>query len=298
MRKTMSTKQIEANRANARKSTGPRTPEGRAVSKMNALKHGILSREVLVRGVHARESARQFAALHQRFRDDWQPVGVTEEMLVDQIVTAHWRLRRALTAEAGEIALSVDGGQWHRETSRFHRISLAWELEDDPVFGMRDSELGNRFMEEQLKKVMASVEAEGELTEAAIASVVFRGKPYRLTRELENLRRTSQPDAAEVSPEAWREKEKARILTFLRQELTYLSWRRSSCAERERKEEAARQSAAVLPSLETLEKIQRYETRLERQLYRAMAQLERLQRIRRGEAVPAPLSVEVSSRNE
>lgn len=208
------------------------------------------------------------------------------------------KLNRRMTAEAGEIALSVDGGQWHRETSRFHRISLAWELEDDPVFGMRDSELGNRFMEEQLKKVMASVEAEGELTEAAIASVVFRGKPYRLTRELENLRRTSQPDAAEVSPEAWREKEKARILTFLRQELTYLSWRRSSCAERERKEEAARQSAAVLPSLETLEKIQRYETRLERQLYRAMAQLERLQRIRRGEAVPAPLSVEVSSRNE
>ena len=44
MRKTMSLKQLAANRRNAQKSTGPKTPEGRAVSKMNALKHGILSK--------------------------------------------------------------------------------------------------------------------------------------------------------------------------------------------------------------------------------------------------------------
>jgi hypothetical protein len=47
-------------------------------------------------------------------------------------------------------------------------------------------------------------------------------------------------------------------------------------------EEEARQAAAVLPSMEVLDKIMRYETKLGRQLYRAMNQLERLQRIRRG----------------
>ena len=52
----------------------------------------------------------------------------------------------------------------------------------------------------------------------------------------------------------------------------------------------------MLPSMEVLEKILRYETKLERQLFRAMAQLERLQRMRRGESVPAPLTVEVSER--
>ena len=57
-----------------------------------------------------------------------------------------------------------------------------------------------------------------------------------------------------------------------------------------------RQAAAVLPSREVLDKILRYETNLERQIYRAMAQLERVQRMRRGEAIPAPLSVEVSDR--
>jgi hypothetical protein len=48
--------------------------------------------------------------------------------------------------------------------------------------------------------------------------------------------------------------------------------------------------------VEVLDKILRYETKLERQMYRAMAQLERVQRMRRGEAIPAPLSVEVSGR--
>jgi hypothetical protein len=73
-----------------------------------------------------------------------------------------------------------------------------------------------------------------------------------------------------------------------------VSWQRSQCEEREKAEEQARQAAAALPSLEVLEKISRYETKLERQMYRAMAQLERLQRMRKGEAVSAPLSVAIS----
>ena len=52
----------------------------------------------------------------------------------------------------------------------------------------------------------------------------------------------------------------------------------------------------MLPSAETLDKILRYETKLERQLYRAMNQLERLQRMRQGESVPPPLTMEVSER--
>ena len=59
MQNTTSVKQIAANRRNAQKSTGPRTPEGRAVSKMNALKHGIFSKEVLVSGLNIKESSRE-----------------------------------------------------------------------------------------------------------------------------------------------------------------------------------------------------------------------------------------------
>ena len=80
--------------------------------QMNAPANGILSKEVLVRGLNLKESSHELTALHQRFWQELKPVGPVEEMLVDQVVTAHWRLRRALAAESGEIALSVDEGEW------------------------------------------------------------------------------------------------------------------------------------------------------------------------------------------
>src|SRR5689334_15752073 len=96
---TISHDRITANRANALKSTGPKTPEGKAASKMNAVKHGIRSREVLVSG----ENEQELNALHEWFQDDLQPVGPMEVMLVGQIVATHWRLRRVLAAESSEI---------------------------------------------------------------------------------------------------------------------------------------------------------------------------------------------------
>ena len=72
----MSLAKLEANRQNALKSTGPKTPEGRAISKMNALKHGIRSREVVVRGRVIKESGRAFTALHKRFTQKLQIVAM------------------------------------------------------------------------------------------------------------------------------------------------------------------------------------------------------------------------------
>ena len=78
MKKTMSPAQLAANRRNAQKSTGPKTPAGRGVSKMNALKHGILSKEAVVRGRCIKEDEQEFAALHQRLWVELQPVGLLE----------------------------------------------------------------------------------------------------------------------------------------------------------------------------------------------------------------------------
>ena len=101
---------IAANRRNAQKSTGPRTAAGKAISKLNALKHGVLAQSVVVRGHQIKESPHEFKKLCQEFYTSLSPVGPLEEMLVDQIIQAAWRLRRARTAESGEIALSVDEG--------------------------------------------------------------------------------------------------------------------------------------------------------------------------------------------
>jgi hypothetical protein len=296
MPKTVSLKQIEANGRNARKSTGPKTPAGRAVSKMNAMKHGLLSKEVLVHGKYIKENGREFAALRQRLWEDLNPVGMQEEMLVDQVVTAYWRLHRALKAESGEITLSVDNGHWERSHRDRMLTSMSWEAFGDPVSSMRESALGNHFLESQLKAVRASVEKEGELTEAAIQSVKFHGEPYSLTEDLEKLRSKLQQNPEGLEAPALRAKQKEQVLGYLDRKLSFIAWEKSECEEHETKEEEARQAAAVLPSPEVLDKIIRYATMLERQWYRAMNQLERVQRRRQGETVPPPLTLEVSER--
>jgi len=135
------------------------------------------------------------------------------------------------------------------------------------------------------------------LTEAAIQSVIFHGKPYSLTEDLEKLRSKLQQNPEGLEAPVLRARQKERVLTYLDRKLSLIEWEKSECEEHETKEEEARQAAAVLPSPEVLDKIIRYATMLERQWYRAMNQLERVQRRRQGEAVPPPLTLEVSERS-
>jgi hypothetical protein len=91
-----SDKQIEANRRNARKSTGPRTQGGKDRVSNNAVKHGLLSQDVLVFG----EDRAALRELSERLQEELEPVGELEDMLVDRIVAAYWRLRRVGQVEA------------------------------------------------------------------------------------------------------------------------------------------------------------------------------------------------------
>jgi len=296
MRKTMSLKQLAANRRNALKSTGPKTPNGRAVSKMNALKHGLVAREVLAQGINRKESGRELKALYQRFWDNLKPVGPVEEMLVGQIVTAHWRLRRALTAEAGEITLGVDQGGWKRLRGPHPALQWScWEAQGDPIWSMEGSAEGIRLLENWLREVRAAVEQEGGVTETVMEKVGrhLGSKPNSLTRQLEELCRKSSANPEGLDKAALRERNKSQALAFVDRELNLLGWQKAECEKWVRNEQQARQAAAALPSLEVLDKILRYETKLERQIHRALAQLERLQRMRQGEAVPPPLAIEV-----
>jgi hypothetical protein len=292
----VSPKQLEANRRNARKSSGPRTPAGRAAASMNALKHGILSKEVLVRGLHIQESSQELSALHERFWTDLKPVGPVEEMLVDQIVTTHWRWRRALKAESGEIALSVDQGQWNRRLKP-ELLALWWKATLDPIFRMKESAAGLGFLAEKLLEVRAAVEREGQLTSAAIQALAptLGDSPNEPARGLEALRLKLQENPEGLEAGALRERNKRQALAHLDKELRSLELLKEEREERESHEEQSRQAASVLPAMPVLEKIIRYETKLERQLYRAMTQLERLQRLGQGEAVPPPLTMEVSA---
>jgi hypothetical protein len=84
--------QIEANRINAQKSTGPRTPEGKAVVSQNAITHGLLARAGVIPG----EEAHEFAAHREGLRKQLKPGSPLEEVLADRVVDLSWRLKRAV----------------------------------------------------------------------------------------------------------------------------------------------------------------------------------------------------------
>ncbi len=90
-------RQILANRQNSRKSTGPRSVDGRDRSRMNALRHGILSKQLLIPG----EIEVELHDLWLRLYDEFQPLGALEDELLDQIVSGFWRLRRLRMVETG-----------------------------------------------------------------------------------------------------------------------------------------------------------------------------------------------------
>ena len=90
MRKTTSPRQRAANRANAAKSTGPVTPEGKAAAALNALKHGLTARDVVL----TTESCDQFDELRDAYYRRLKPVDYMESDLVDDLVVVRWEIRR------------------------------------------------------------------------------------------------------------------------------------------------------------------------------------------------------------
>jgi len=83
--------QIQANRLNAQKSTGPRTPAGKERASRNALKHGLLAREAVIQG----ENPEEFERYREWMLEDLAPAGAVETMLAERVVGLSWRLRRA-----------------------------------------------------------------------------------------------------------------------------------------------------------------------------------------------------------
>jgi hypothetical protein len=91
----MSLLQSETARANGAKSRGPVTPEGRAASSRNSLRHGFTARSVVL----PTESSEDFQSLLDSYVDQFDPQGGVEMDLVQTMAAARWRLRRICSIE-------------------------------------------------------------------------------------------------------------------------------------------------------------------------------------------------------
>ena len=90
-----SLKQIEANRRNALKSTGPTTPEGKERSRCNAVRHGLTAETVIA----VLENAEDYQAFEAAVIVDYDAETAVERELVLQLASVLWRLRRATGIE-------------------------------------------------------------------------------------------------------------------------------------------------------------------------------------------------------
>ena len=105
-------KQIDANRENG-KLGGVKTEEGKAVSRFNAIKHGLLSKEVLLES----EDEKTLIEMGKHMREELEPKTELEFVLVDRITANVWRLRRVMQMEREMMVKSQEnmfGGDIHK----------------------------------------------------------------------------------------------------------------------------------------------------------------------------------------
>jgi hypothetical protein len=97
-------RQIEANRRNARKSTGPNTQEGKQHSRCNAVRHGLTAETV----IGALEDAEDYRAFEAAITADYDAQSAVERELVLRLASLLWRLRRATTMETALFEIQAD----------------------------------------------------------------------------------------------------------------------------------------------------------------------------------------------
>jgi hypothetical protein len=211
-----SARKAAANRQNALKSTGPKTPDGKAAIRLNALRHGLLSEEILLPG----EDEEALRELAQGLRAELQPVGELEGLLVDRITSLLWRLRRLGRVEAGIFAHEF----FAELANRAEREARAQESTLSDLMAFADTTIGD----------------EGKHREAQ-----QRAQEMRVKQDAENT---------------------ALGRTFARDD----------------------------DSANAFSKLSRYETAIERGLYKALHELQRLQanRVAAG-SIPLPLALDV-----
>ncbi len=111
----VSTRKVEANRRNSRKSTGPKTAAGKKRVSRNSTRHGFYSKYLLVRSEDQAEYDDLYAAICKHY----QPVGWLETYyLVDKVAAWSWRLRRLIRGESGQIERALAAHSYDIQQSR------------------------------------------------------------------------------------------------------------------------------------------------------------------------------------
>jgi hypothetical protein len=136
-------RQIEANRRNALKSTGPNTPEGKERSRCNAVRQGLTAETV----IRLLEDAEDYQAFEATVTADYDAQSAVERELVLRLASLLWRLRRATTMETGLFEIQAEHLREFRQARQVHpdsrKVVYAMFGRADSLGFDRDQELHN-----------------------------------------------------------------------------------------------------------------------------------------------------------
>ena len=188
--------QIYANARNAKRSTGPKTPEDKAKSSKNALKHGLRSEEIVLRSLEFDED---WDAHLQSYIEDAQPVGDVEYKLAEKAAMCLWKQSRAAMmlalaqdTQVEHKAANLIGVREGRKIDIDDRPAIAQKLKSLKCFGLQEPGFDREAAREAWLRI--------DLTEPQIEAYFryynsFERGFFRAYRELEKRRIERKNDA-------------------------------------------------------------------------------------------------------
>jgi len=289
---TVSERKLQANRENAKKSTGPKTSRGKAYSRKNSLKHGLFLSDL--DELMEEEDPREFDAFYRRLRDEREPVGPSEEGVVWQIAICWLRLQRLWRYENAEqqsnmacVSREAEDEGYRLAISRTRRAELSLlqsaEQEIETSGQISPESMEEIFQSASLRVLWPHYEASAEET--------AKKKRHELAIKIAENRKIPVSQAKRFllrDPKSVPEYVRFVALETVREALRSV---KEGCWNNFQQRLRCQYQQQSIPGNHGVDKIIRYGNTFERQLIRAYDWLERLQRRRKGEPVLPLVSV-------
>jgi hypothetical protein len=292
-------KQIAANRRNAAHSTGPVTPSGKAIASRNALKHGLLAKEILVDAGEGAESQEEFDAVLLDLKDQFDPQGPLEEMLVEKIAVAYWRLRRAHRYEVGLIRKKLDNATDNYYEPDHSGLRGAKSPDDEIDAKISEAQELRKAWQDDKNQFTKMRKTGKDLQEIYEWQDNWDALYDRIPETVEELSDGSPASMREsLNKAGWTDDAiwQSHVDLCAEQMESQAQTIRELHKQKQDNKLAlqVQKKIGCIPDAYDLERLLKYEGSIERQFYKAIDQLERLQRLRAGDHVPAPVNIDLA----
>jgi hypothetical protein len=295
----------QASRENGRGSKGPISPEGKCRTRLNALKFGLFSRELVVAA--AGETQQEADAFRSSVWNHYQPQDPVTASLVEYLVNTFWRLQRPRRCETAEIRRRTDTARYRLDFDKISEVdSLKGRFLRDyvrlcsPALMMPDREalilslgetrkqlaqksLGLEFLIGLIQPIVEKVESFGFFSlSAALTLLAACGEQDECAQSCVTLNKIFQEQIkksskAKAADKVTFEQNKLALSEILKSIIQDMRVKKDIFRKLESAEEEAYLASLVMPPTECSEKIHRAEAALERRLFKTLHYLMALQ---------------------